>query len=115
MTRHYVILAEFSLVVHPLALQLRSKPCIENFVAAGARHTLEPVFVAAPGAQDEDEGVILSVLLDAYTGASCLLVLDAGCFEELARAEVPHHLPCGLHGQYFEGPHEAEPRQHLHR
>ena len=32
---------------------------------------------------------------------SFLLVLDAGSFEELARAEAPHHIPFGFHGQYF--------------
>jgi beta,beta-carotene 9',10'-dioxygenase len=28
-------------------------------------------------------------------------VLDAANFSELARAEVPHHIPFGFHGQYF--------------
>lgn len=61
----------------------------------------EPVFVAAPGATAEDEGVILSVVLNGKTGTSFLLVLDAATFSELARAEVPHHIPFGFHGQYF--------------
>jgi beta,beta-carotene 9',10'-dioxygenase len=61
----------------------------------------EPVFVAAPGARAEDEGVVLSVVLDGAAGRSFLLVLDAGSFEELARAEAPHHIPFGFHGQYF--------------
>ena len=74
----------------------------------------EPVFIAAPEAQREDEGVILSVVLNAHKGASFLLVLDAGSFEELARAEVPHHIPFGLHGQYFEAP-GGDQRRHLHR
>ena len=29
------------------------------------------------------------------------LVLDAGSFEEIARADAPHHIPFGFHGQYF--------------
>jgi carotenoid cleavage dioxygenase-like enzyme len=37
----------------------------------------EPVFVAAPGSSAEDEGVVLSVVLDAAAGRSALLVLDA--------------------------------------
>ncbi|MGH7232947.1 MAG: carotenoid oxygenase family protein [Nitrospiraceae bacterium] len=61
----------------------------------------EPVFVAAPDRSKEDAGVILSVVLDAKKGASFLLILDAESFEERARAEVPHHIPFGLHGQYF--------------
>jgi carotenoid cleavage dioxygenase-like enzyme len=60
----------------------------------------EPVFVAAPGAQDEDEGVLLSVVLDAGSERSFLLVLDACDLSELARAEVPHHIPFGFHGQF---------------
>ena len=60
----------------------------------------EPVFVAAPGAQDEDEGVLLSVVLDGGSERSFLLVLDACDLSELARAEVPHHIPFGFHGQF---------------
>jgi beta,beta-carotene 9',10'-dioxygenase len=60
----------------------------------------EPVFVREPGAEDEDAGVVLSVVLDAAAGRSFLLVLDARSFEELARAEAPHHIPFGFHGQY---------------
>jgi beta,beta-carotene 9',10'-dioxygenase len=60
----------------------------------------EPVFVAAPGADAEDEGVLLSVVLDARRRGSALLVLDARDLSELARAEAPHHIPFGFHGQY---------------
>lgn len=61
----------------------------------------EPVFVPAPGAKDEDEGVILSIVLDVKKENSFLLILDASSFGELAIADVPHHIPFGLHGQYF--------------
>jgi carotenoid cleavage dioxygenase-like enzyme len=60
----------------------------------------EPVFVAAPGADAEDEGVLLSVVLDSARGGSFLLVLDAQTLDELARAEAPHHIPFGFHGQF---------------
>ena len=60
----------------------------------------EPVFVAASHAKDEDHGVLLSVVLDGRKGNSFLLVLDAHSLEELARAEVPHHIPFGFHGQF---------------
>jgi beta,beta-carotene 9',10'-dioxygenase len=63
----------------------------------------EPVFVAAPEADDEDEGVLLSVVLDGRTGNSFLLVLDAHSLDEVARAEVPHHIPFGFHGQFARG------------
>jgi beta,beta-carotene 9',10'-dioxygenase len=62
----------------------------------------EPVFVAAPGSEAEDAGVLLSVVLDGRTGTSFLLVLDAETVTELGRAEVPHHVPFGFHGQYVK-------------
>jgi carotenoid cleavage dioxygenase-like enzyme len=61
----------------------------------------EPVFVPRPGGEAEDDGVVLSVVLDAAAGTSFLLVLDAGTFTELARARAPHHIPFGFHGQFF--------------
>ena len=62
----------------------------------------EPVFVARPGAEDEDAGVLLSVVLDGARGTSFLLVLDAATLDEVARAEVPHHIPFSFHGQFFK-------------
>jgi carotenoid cleavage dioxygenase-like enzyme len=61
----------------------------------------EPVFVAAPGRTAEGEGVLLSVVLDVRRGTSFLLVLDAQTLAEIARAECPHHVPFGFHGNYF--------------
>ena len=45
--------------------------------------------------------MVLSVVLDAAAGRSFLLVLDAGSFEELARADAPQRIPFGFHGQFF--------------
>ena len=58
------------------------------------------MFVARPNAEDEDDGVLLSVVLDASAGTSFLLVLDASDLSELARADAPHHIPFGFHGQF---------------
>jgi carotenoid cleavage dioxygenase-like enzyme len=63
----------------------------------------EPVFVPTPDADREDEGVLLSVVLDGKRGSSFLLVLDAGSLDELTRAEAPHHIPFGFHGQFARG------------
>jgi beta,beta-carotene 9',10'-dioxygenase len=60
----------------------------------------EPVFVAAPDSDSEDAGVLLSVVFDARSGNSFMLVLDAADLRELARAEAPHHIPYGFHGQF---------------
>jgi carotenoid cleavage dioxygenase-like enzyme len=61
----------------------------------------EPVFVPRPSGAAEDDGVLLSVVLDAARQTSFLLVLDAANLSEIGRAEVPHHIPFGFHGNYF--------------
>jgi carotenoid cleavage dioxygenase-like enzyme len=61
----------------------------------------EPVFVPAPDPDTEDDGVVLSVVLDADAGRSFLLVLDATDLGERARAPLPHRLPYGFHGQFY--------------
>ncbi|KAK0154714.1 Beta,beta-carotene 9',10'-oxygenase [Merluccius polli] len=84
----------------------------------------EPVFIPAPDAVEEDDGVILSVVLtpsqdkgtfllvlDAKTyeelgranvpdKGTFLLVLDAKTYEELGRANVPVNMPYGFHGAF---------------
>jgi beta,beta-carotene 9',10'-dioxygenase len=73
----------------------------------------EPAFVPAPEskredatmaqgeADREDDGIVLSILLDTNAKQSALLALDGQSFEERARATVPHPIPFGFHGQYF--------------
>lgn len=62
----------------------------------------EPVFVPSPDANAEDDGVVLSVVLDAAERSSFLLVLDAHTFGEVARARVEHAIPFGFHGGHFD-------------
>lgn len=45
---------------------------------------------------------MLSVVLDAPRGTSFLLVLDAATFTEVARAELPHPVLFGYHGQFYD-------------
>ncbi|UPV73659.1 carotenoid oxygenase family protein [Halorussus limi] len=72
----------------------------------------EPIFVPEPAedghdaeereaSRPEDRGVVLAPALDAESERSLLVVLDGERFEELARAEVPHHIPFGFHGEFF--------------
>ena len=63
----------------------------------------EPVFVSSPSATAEDDGVLLSIVLDIAKDRSFLLVLDAATLKELARAEAPHAIPFHFHGNYFPG------------
>jgi beta,beta-carotene 9',10'-dioxygenase len=64
----------------------------------------EPVFVREPGADGEDDGLILSVVLNVRSRTSFLLVLDASSFEEQARVQLPHPVAFGFHGNFFAGP-----------
>jgi len=61
----------------------------------------EAVFVPHPERKAEDDGVLLSVVLDAAHGHSFLLVLDAATLQERARAELPHPVLFGYHGAFF--------------
>lgn len=62
----------------------------------------EPIFVEKPNACTEDDGVVLSVVLNGKQGHSFLLVLDAQSFKEMGRIQVPHHIPFGFHGLFTE-------------
>lgn len=72
-------------------------------------HPSEPLFVPRPGGEQEDEGVLLSVALDTEEKRSCILVLDAAEFEEIARANLPHVLPFGFHGTFSMDEEEPTP------
>lgn len=60
----------------------------------------EPIFVANPKGESEDDGVLLSVVLDGLQGYSYLLCLDARNLTELGRAEVKGVVGFGFHGQH---------------
>jgi carotenoid cleavage dioxygenase-like enzyme len=49
----------------------------------------------------EAVGVVPSVVLDTRDSRSFLFVLDTLTFQELARAEAPHHISFGFHGQFL--------------
>lgn len=58
----------------------------------------EAIFVARPGAIDEDDGVLLSVVLDGSCNKSYLLCLDAQTMQEMGRAEMDFAVGFGFHG-----------------
>ena len=63
----------------------------------------EPIFIARPDAIEEDDGVVLSIVLDTtgQTPVSFMLILNAADFHEIARANLPAALPYTFHGEYF--------------
>lgn len=60
----------------------------------------EPIFVPRPGGTDEDDGVILTVVLDSSSRTSYFLCLDAKTLQELGRAEADFTIPLALHGAH---------------
>lgn len=62
----------------------------------------EPVFIASPGAKDEDDGIVLSVVVGVLGRPSFLLFLDGKTFTEVARAVVPCKMALTFHGTFLE-------------
>lgn len=64
-----------------------------------AGHTpAEAIFVPRPGGRDEDDGILLSVVLDGHSEKSYLVCLDAKTMRETGRAEMDFVVGFGLHG-----------------
>lgn len=63
----------------------------------------EAIFVPDPEGKDEDDGILLSVVLDGHKGRSYLLVLNARTMKEVARAEMEGVVGFGFHGTHYKG------------
>ncbi|KAL6253250.1 hypothetical protein RBB50_000973 [Rhinocladiella similis] len=69
----------------------------------------EPIFVPSGQTEEEDDGVLLTVVLDGTAGKSYLLVLDAKTMHEVGRAHVDGALGFGFHGLHVgAGRHMAQ-------
>lgn len=69
----------------------------------------EAIFVARPkelrdgdGNDDEDDGVLLSIVLDGYRKTSYLICLDAKTMKELGRADCDWAIGHGFHGLHLQ-------------
>ncbi|UNI15512.1 Torulene dioxygenase [Purpureocillium takamizusanense] len=65
-----------------------------------AHSPCEPIFVPRPGGASEDDGVVLTVVLDGTAQRSYLLCLDAATMEEVGRAEADFAIGIGFHGHH---------------
>ena len=61
----------------------------------------EGIFLPDPKGEAEDDGLVLSVVLNGNRGKSYLLVLDAKSFREVGRAEMENVVSFGFHGSHF--------------
>lgn len=58
----------------------------------------EPVVVGKPGATEEDDAWLLTLVHRAEARRTDLYVLDAADLSTVARLPLPHHQPPGFHG-----------------
>lgn len=64
----------------------------------------EPTFVPRPGASDEDDGWILTMVYDAANDSSYVAILDARDPARLiAKLRFDHHVPFPIHGAWVAG------------
>ncbi|MED6240919.1 hypothetical protein ATANTOWER_031838 [Ataeniobius toweri] len=62
----------------------------------------EPVFVPRPNGESEDDGVVLSSVINSNPGQSgFLVILDGRTFKEVARAYVNTELYKDMHGIFI--------------
>nr|POE79647.1 beta,beta-carotene 9',10'-oxygenase [Quercus suber] len=60
----------------------------------------EAILVPNPEGEAEDDGVLLTIVLDGFKGQSYLLCLDARTMEEVGRADCKGAIPFTVHGQH---------------
>lgn len=65
----------------------------------------EAWFVPKPNATKEDEGLLLSVILDGKRRTSYLAIIDAKTMEIINSADLPTVAPFSLHGRFFSDLH----------
>ncbi|KAK0616162.1 carotenoid oxygenase [Immersiella caudata] len=63
----------------------------------------EAIFIPRPGGSEEDDGVLLSIVLDGKKKTSYLVCLDARTMKELGRAEMGFAVGLGFHGVHVAG------------
>ncbi len=61
----------------------------------------EPRFVPSPGAEAEDDGIIICGGFNASSLRGIMIVLDAKTMTEIALVTAPQLTPYGLHNDFF--------------
>jgi carotenoid cleavage dioxygenase-like enzyme len=61
----------------------------------------EPFFQPSPNSKNDEDGILISIVLNAAEQQSFLLILDATNMQEIARASLPEPIVYGFHGEYF--------------
>ena len=58
-------------------------------------------FVPNPEGEEEDDGILMTVVFDGVREQSYVLLLDGRTFTELNRAYLPYIIPFSFHGNWF--------------
>ncbi|XP_066296607.1 beta,beta-carotene 15,15'-dioxygenase-like [Branchiostoma lanceolatum] len=61
----------------------------------------EPYFIPDPNATAEDQGVLISTILDGQRKESYLLILDAQTLKTINYAYAKTYIPFAIHGRFF--------------
>ena len=61
----------------------------------------EPLFVGRPGAEDEDDGVVVMSGIDGAKEKGYVIVYNAKDMEEVFRATAPRKTLFGVHSKFF--------------
>ena len=61
----------------------------------------EPWFVPKPGGKDEDDGILLTLILDGERKTSYLAILDGKTMKLINKSYLSQHIPFTLHGKFF--------------
>jgi carotenoid cleavage dioxygenase-like enzyme len=61
----------------------------------------EPFFQPSPNSKNDEDGLLVSIVLNAVENRSFLLLLDAVTMQEIARATLPEPVVYGFHGEFF--------------
>ena len=77
-------------------------PKMDKFWRKPNHYPMEPWFAPKPGATSEDDGVVITTILDGEKGLTYLAILNGTTLEMMNYAYMPIHLPMDFHGQFFE-------------
>lgn len=68
----------------------------------GESFPCEPIFVSNPEGSAEDDGIVLTIVINRSGTHSILVALDARDLKEIGRAEMPQVFGVGAHGTFVE-------------
>eukprot|EP00746_Dinoflagellata_sp_MGD_P029072 gnl/MRDRNA2_/MRDRNA2_168799_c0_seq1.p1 gnl/MRDRNA2_/MRDRNA2_168799_c0~~gnl/MRDRNA2_/MRDRNA2_168799_c0_seq1.p1 ORF type:complete len:435 (-),score=78.66 gnl/MRDRNA2_/MRDRNA2_168799_c0_seq1:99-1370(-) len=72
-----------------------------DLIYAPSNYADEALFVANPEGHEEDDGVILTTVLDGIKKKTYLLAIDGRTLEEVARIYAPVHHVAGIHATWI--------------